>query len=832
MGWSRRKGRIIAGATIGILAVLVLARLSDFGIWDPWELGAADLARKVATSEPIVVDRPLLTTWLVAQGFSIFGIHEWSGRLPVALAGLLTIFLAYLLTTRFAGRRAGVAAAVVTGTSPLFLFNAREMLGAAPAFAASASVFFCALCAVFAPAPRSTPAPLRWKLRLGWLAGLVVSAALATFGSGALLGVAPPLLGVAVAVAARGELRPPFAERRRAIAGAIVVLAALVVGLGCVYAVGADYAGFGYWTGGIARGGDPPTWEIGIERLFHSFAPWSALLPLALAAMLTPAIGTQGRSEPDAPIVIEHGGEENALRLAVVAWVAFGYLAQTIFTARFGPATFLPLVGVSVAVALFLHDLARSERPYWGPAIMIFLFALLIVRDFRTYPTGPVEGLAGEGIEVPEALKTLWYWEVDSESGLRKIGVWTIFVGLFGLVSALVFASDPSKVRERWSGEAPGKILYDLAVGGPVDLVVKQWRRGGGFRIWLGLAAGLLAALMIFGGICYGAPSLLESSLTSLGVRIGRVALFIPVGLVVGIALIRLALFGLAKLGQDRVALVLGLGVVVGAFASLWYQPALSSQFSPRQVYDTYNELAGANEPLGEFRVGGRAAAYYAEGEIEELDTQPALIEFLRREDRVWVAFRADDLAAVNREYRRHASRHLFVADARSSRMILATNQPVEGRDNQNYLAETVLDEPPQIQHRTSINFDDRIELIGYDLDLPHGDSVGPGQAFTVTWYFRVLAPVSGNYQLFLHIDGPGQRINGDHEPVDGRYPVRLWEAGDVVVDRQRLSVPANYSRGNLTFFLGFYSGSQRLEIKSGPADDVNRARAGILQVR
>ena len=165
--------------------------------------------------------------------------------------------------------------------------------------------------------------------------------------------------------------------------------------------------------------------------------------------------------------------------------------------------------------------------------------------------------------------------------------------------------------------------------------------------------------------------------------------------------------------------------------------------------------------------------------------------------------------------------------------MLLATNQPVDGRENANYLAEVVLDEAPRPQHRVHINFDNRITLLGYDLEGSHSrETVGPGSTFSITWYLRVEAPVPGGYRPFVHIDGPGQRINGDHDPVEGRYPMRLWEAGDIIADRHEMRVPANYRRGDLTIYMGYYSGDSRLEILEGPEDDVNRARVGNLQIR
>jgi len=83
-----------------------------------------------------------------------------------------------------------------------------------------------------------------------------------------------------------------------------------------------------------------------------------------------------------------------------------------------------------------------------------------------------------------------------------------------------------------------------------------------------------------------------------------------------------------------------------------------------------------------------------------------------------------------------------------------------------------------------------------------------------------------------VHIDGRGQRIHGDHDPLDGKYPVRLWDPGDVVVDEQKLDVPANYGRGDYTIYLGFYSGETRLAVEHGASDGSNRAVAGVLRIQ
>ena len=231
--------------------------------------------------------------------------------------------------------------------------------------------------------------------------------------------------------------------------------------------------------------------------------------------------------------------------------------------------------------------------------------------------------------------------------------------------------------------------------------------------------------------------------------------------------------------------------------------------------------------------MSGRAARYYAEAESVELANQSALITYLLEDEPRWAVIPADELATINRVYRRRADRHLFVADASSARVLLVTNEVPDGRENQSFIAQYVLDEAPDdIQHPTNIRFDDKIELVGYDLDLPSDGSVGPGQDFTITWYWRALRRVSGSWKIFLHVDGHGLRLNGDHDPVEERYPVRLWDEGDVVVDVQQLSVPAHYRSGSYQIFVGFFSGENRLEVTEGQSDGDNRAMPGTLLIR
>jgi hypothetical protein len=85
---------------------------------------------------------------------------------------------------------------------------------------------------------------------------------------------------------------------------------------------------------------------------------------------------------------------------------------------------------------------------------------------------------------------------------------------------------------------------------------------------------------------------------------------------------------------------------------------------------------------------------------------------------------------------------------------------------------------------------------------------------------------------VFVHIDGNGLRLNGDHDPVGGRYPPKLWEKGDVVADTQELMVPANFRNGDYDIYVGWFSGANRLKVESDSNDEVDRLLAGPLRVR
>jgi hypothetical protein len=684
---------------------------------------------------------------------------------------------------------------VIASTSPLFVLNARAMLGEAPAFALQGAVALCAMGLVF-PAREGTTLP--WQRAL-YLVGLGASVVLCTLARGALLGPLPPLAAVGIIALLVVDARAGIGRKL----GYVVLVAAAALAALVARDILGDSTEHSRWLGGTVTPAAPPTFDSVLEEVFHAFAPWSALLPIAIAGLWQELSTTHLEGEAAVATATRERRAESTLVLVALCWAAIAYGAQTLFSSRYGrDVTFLPVVALAALVALFLVRAEQKGGGLWTAGVAALFLTGLVLRDYLIYPSSPVNGLPLAAFDVPKVFNPRLEW--------------ALCLSAFAVTALLGFGAPSQR---------------SLDVRAPYRFLREQWRRGLGHKLWIVGFALVMLGLLVFGGLAFAIPK--QLGLNTLAVKWVRALLFVPPAIPIGILGLQLALFVFAAFGRFRLAPLLFTGACVGVYCAQGYLPALSEHFSPREIYETYNQLAKPGEALGEYHVGGRAATYYAKGKVIELDSVGALIDHLDSKERRWAAFPADDLASLDRTYRKRTGGHIVVADSRSARVLLGTNLPLEGKHDASFLEAHVQKAPPaKIQRPATVSFDDRIELLGYDLKLPHGTYVGAGESFTVIWYFRALKTVPTDYRIFIHIDGEGQRIHGDHDPLDGKYPVRLWDEGDVIYDEQTLDVPPSYRAGSYTIYLGFYSGESRLPIKSGPNDGENRANLGVLRIQ
>jgi hypothetical protein len=277
----------------------------------------------------------------------------------------------------------------------------------------------------------------------------------------------------------------------------------------------------------------------------------------------------------------------------------------------------------------------------------------------------------------------------------------------------------------------------------------------------------------------------------------------------------------------------------LGGIASLGFYPELARHVSPKQAFERYRELSRRGEPLGLLGELSGAAHYQGAPDARSFDEIELAFDWLSNDEggttgRRWLVLRKRDLAPLNASYRARSQRNLPILDARSSELLLASNLLRTGERSQNPLSALVLEHAPAMQHPLQAVLGEQLEVLGWTLLDANGaraKSLVPEQRFRLAICFRVLAPVQGTWQTFVHLDGLQRRFNADHEPLEGKYPAPLWRPGDILIDSSEVRLEPNFSPGGYRLYFGLFSGDRRFPVTAGPAED-NRIVAGTLQVR
>ncbi len=138
----------------------------------------------------------------------------------------------------------------------------------------------------------------------------------------------------------------------------------------------------------------------------------------------------------------------------------------------------------------------------------------------------------------------------------------------------------------------------------------------------------------------------------------------------------------------------------------------------------------------------------------------------------------------------------------------------------------------PKPQHGLDIKFEDKIRLLGYDVDKPF---VRPGEPFRVTWYWKAEKDIEEGWKLFTHIADATNisRINADTDrAIRNLYPPEEWKAGEYIKDVQELFLPVSWESPEARLYLGLWNGPHRMHITKGPDDGEHRVLGLTVKVR
>ena len=94
------------------------------------------------------------------------------------------------------------------------------------------------------------------------------------------------------------------------------------------------------------------------------------------------------------------------------------------------------------------------------------------------------------------------------------------------------------------------------------------------------------------------------------------------------------------------------------------------------------------------------------------------------------------------------------------------------------------------------------------------------GETVPVTLIWRADRPTAGNWKVFIHLaDATGTtQAQGDGYPQGGAALTPTWQAGEVIIDPHRISLPSDLPDGEYQFRIGFYNEetNERLPLSPG----------------
>ncbi|HSJ55559.1 MAG TPA: hypothetical protein VLC95_00155, partial [Anaerolineae bacterium] len=95
-----------------------------------------------------------------------------------------------------------------------------------------------------------------------------------------------------------------------------------------------------------------------------------------------------------------------------------------------------------------------------------------------------------------------------------------------------------------------------------------------------------------------------------------------------------------------------------------------------------------------------------------------------------------------------------------------------------------------------------QIALLDYEIEP--ATALTPTLTVTLTW--QAVAPVEGDYTIFVHVLGEGERVaQQDTRPCSGECPTDAWQPGDIIVDRHQVALPPGAVAGVDRLAIGLY---------------------------
>ncbi len=838
------------GALALVISLLFLVvSIARSGVWDPHELDRADLARRIAihvfgateltidgapNQMPTLSDLGMgeLPFTSMALGFKQFGLHDYAGRLPLALWAVLGALVLYVFLKRLLSPRAGLYGVLVLVTMPLYFMQARTMLGDIVTMA-SFALCFCGFAGALLDTSKN------W--RVGWFI-LGFGGALAGYlCRGLIIGIAAPCLAVGltwVCVTGAGGFRPKVKKDWwfHLVGAGVLTIGAYAAfrGLSTLFEMGwpkphpvqplARLLGFELLRKPPVEG----TFDLTIRDLGHALFPWSAFIPLAFGRLfaIPKSASAQDRRR------------EIGLRVSLLLGAACCYGAYAVIAPYAGGLPFAGPALLAAIVAIVIFDFERGAKPSGPLAVGTVVLTLVLLFDIRKIP---VKALSVFGVAEREFPK-----DFEASGSKMMIAAAAIFMALILLTwTEKGFETTRERLLAWYRGRvvAYRRALKELSSQFQGNLLF-------GAMVLEAALVGLGAMLFIGRKMGWPAVTKLPHLFTLAGLNAWWVLVVVPpVAIIIADLCRGVYAAWLRAVRLPRAAGTVVAALLAGGLLCFGYYPALAAQLSPKEALERYAKLHVRGEPLGVLGLRARVARFYSGGdEIVPLSSSRAALRWLTARStrarpapspsgdevpRRWLLLRAKDLGELNSLFRKKTRNNLPVLDDSSRQMLLASNRLGSAR-NLSWLQQCVSSEIPHVQHPVSATFEDKLVALGWevvDSERKQVATVVPQSTFYLRFFYRVMKPIMRNYKAFIHVDGYRRRHNGDHDVLQGKYRMSYWQPGDVIIDEYKMVLEPNFMPGRYTVYYGFFQGKHRMKVTQGRHSE-NRVNGGHLTVR
>jgi hypothetical protein len=491
--------------------------------------------------------------------------------------------------------------------------------------------------------------------------------------------------------------------------------------------------------------------------------------------------------------------------------IASGGLAGVVL--QFHPVSILLLIG---SMVWFVGDgdarkFLRTKWPYWAGVVALVCYTNVIVSNLQS-------GLYG----VAEAQSRSYIWQLSPSLGDYVQNVSRLILQLLRVAA----------------GELSDVETWGVLIGWP--LIYVAWLIAG---VGVAIRTRLKLPLWIVGTLIVFMPIVSNHFGTNIATRLTNQ--FTPlIAIMMGAAAQALV----ARFKHRGLRIGLAVAVVLAALFPLvplfnYYQQRIeqgrtNAEFYP--VVETLREQA-ANAPIylshtvSELRLGGSGNVNYvldyalSLAQVPHRQLPPAqILEYLiAQPGRALLVLHDKDLDLLKP----------FVPLKRVPTPVEAAlikrgyglyEVPANARITKPAFVHAPAGPAPQPQHVVNANFENRIELQGYDLAAT---DYRPGDPIRLTVYWRALDRLDYVYTGFAHLIGAVNPATGnplwgqdDHELGRGLYRTLIWQPGEVVVEEYVIPIDANAPSGKYAIEIGAYDPNlvrlKRVDQNGAPLDD------------